>query len=234
MKKPYIKRLTEIGGFVVWVVNGYWIRKHLDNDFTNYAQHYQFEFIPEKEFWIDLEASKRKESGFYIQSMLMMDKLIGEGMSRENAAKITGEMEELERSKSKIVQRLEKDKENKQSIIKRVHKSLLKRLSFHGIKVWLVRGDLIRALFYNDFTQGGHEFVYDFVPKGEIWIDDDLYKKDMPFVLIHELHERRLMARGMDYNSAHSKANVIEYSCRNNSAKIYSTLKRELRFNQKY
>ena len=88
MKRPYIKKIDEVAGFKVWIVNGYWIRKHICDDFTNYAQHYQFEFIPEDEFWIDTEANKRKEAQYYIRAMLVMNKLMAEGISRKKAAKI--------------------------------------------------------------------------------------------------------------------------------------------------
>lgn len=233
MKKPYIRKLEEVAGFVVWIVNGYWIRRNLEDDFTNYAQHYQFNFIPKKEFWIDIESSKRKESKYYIQSMLIMNKLMAEGISRKKAIKIANEMEEIERKKSKIVQRLGKEKEDQLNTIKKVHKKFLKRLSFNGIKVWLVKGDLVRALFYPDFTQGGHEFVYSFIPPGEVWLDDDLYKKEIPFVLIHELHERRLMSQGDKYDPSHEESNKIEYSCRQNPKEIEKQLKTELILNKR-
>lgn len=232
VKKPYIKKISEIAGFSVWLVNGYWIRRKLEKDFTNYAQHYQFSFIPENEFWIDLEATKKKEIDYYIQSMLIMNKMIKERIPRKKAAKIACDIEEAEREKSKVVQRLEKEKNNQEKIIKKIHKTFMKRVSSEKCKVWLVKGELVRALFYTDFTQGGHEFVYEFVPKGEVWIDDDLYKKEIPFVLIHELHERALMSKGVKYDPAHAKSNILEYSCRNNPKKTQEVLDKEIKINK--
>lgn len=230
MKRPYVKKIDEIAGFKVWIVNGYWIRKNICDDFTNYAQHYQFEFIPEDEFWIDIEATKRKEVKFYIQAMLVMNKLMAEGISRKKAARIADELEKVERSKTKAVKKLEEEKQDEEKTIKKIHKTFLKRLS-GNVKVWIVRGDLVRALFYADFTQGGHEYVYKFIPKGEVWLDDDIFKKEIPFVLIHELHERRWMARGLRYDPAHEYANAVEYDCRNNPNKIKRRLRLEIRMN---
>ncbi len=233
VKKPYIKKISEVAGFTVWLVNGYFIRRKIEKDFTNYAQHYQFKFIPKDEFWIDVESTKRKETEYYIQSMLLMNKLIKEGIPRKKAARIACEIEEAEREKSKRIKKIEKEKKDEQKILKKIHKKLIKRVSGGKYKVWIVKGELVRALFYTDFTQGGHEFVYDFVPKGEVWIDDDLYKKEIPFVLIHELHERRLMSQNMSYEKAHAKANILEYSCRNKPEKTQEVLKKEIKINEK-
>ena len=108
----------------------------------------------------------------------------------------------------------------------------MKKFSSDKCKVWIVRRELVRALFYTDFTRGGHGFVYDFVLKGEVWIDDDLYRKEIPFVLIHELHERELMSKGMKYEQAHAKSNILEYSCRNNPKKTQEILDKEIKTNK--
>ena len=42
--------------------------------------------------------------------MLLMNKLLKGGLDRKKAAKIACKIEEIERKKSKVVQRLEKDK----------------------------------------------------------------------------------------------------------------------------
>lgn len=61
-KKPYIKKIGNTQGFHVWYVNGYWIRKHLDEEFTNFGQSYQFKFIPKNELWIDQEQGKKRQN----------------------------------------------------------------------------------------------------------------------------------------------------------------------------
>lgn len=69
-----------------------------------------------------------------------------------------------------------------------------------------VDGAIVRKYIDPYFFLGGHDLVYSYIPKNQIWIDDKNYPKDQPFTIIHELHERALMARGMDYNSAHDYA----------------------------
>jgi len=34
---------------------------------------------------------------------------------------------------------------------------------------------------------------HEFVPTGEVWIDNDIVEKERGFVLLHELHERNRM-----------------------------------------
>ena len=44
-----------------------------------------------------------------------------------------------------------------------VHELLWKKLE-NGISVWIVNGRLVRSVFDIDFTAGGHDHVYEFVP----------------------------------------------------------------------
>ncbi|MBU2053184.1 MAG: hypothetical protein KJ721_03000 [Nanoarchaeota archaeon] len=99
---------------------------------------------------------------------------------------------------------------------------------FKGIKVWLVNGELVRDIFYIDFSEGGHDKVYFFVPEKEIWIDDDITPHERKFVLLHELHERILMAKGMKYIQAHESSSKIESFCRHHPDKFKKIMKKEI------
>ena len=66
-------------------------------------------------------------------------------------------------------------------VIRRIHCQLLRSYS-RDLRVWIVRGELVRDLFFIDFTEGGHDRVYKFVPPGEVWLDDDLRRTERPFV----------------------------------------------------
>ena len=57
-KLPYIKQAGERGDLKIWVVDGAYIRGHIDEEFTNYGQHYRFNYIPEDELWLDHEAAE--------------------------------------------------------------------------------------------------------------------------------------------------------------------------------
>jgi hypothetical protein len=90
-----------------------------------------------------------------------------------------------------------------------------------------VNGRLVRSVFDIDYTEGGHDYVYEFVPANEVWIDDAVEEPERPFVLLHELHERNLMAKGWPYSKAHADSSRIEYRCRHYPDELHDALAKE-------
>lgn len=211
MKAPYVRLLKKVGKINVFEVDGMYVRSNLSEEFTNFGQHYKFDFIPENEFWLDRENSQQ-ETQFFIDHLLVEHRLMARGVSYVEAIVKADRVEQRERNKPKLVKVLRRRPHSEETIDK-IHIRVLKKLS-GGVKVWLVRGDLVRDLFNIDFTEGGHDKVYHFVPDGEVWIDDDLNPRERIFVLIHELHERFLMAQGSAYDPAHFPSSDLEYACR--------------------
>jgi hypothetical protein len=76
----------------------------------------------------------------------------------------------------------------------------------HGLTVYLVNGTYIRNHFDSDFSQGGNGFRYRWIPRREIWIDDQINPEDHPFIIFHECEEVELMRSGMSYDRAHNIA----------------------------
>ncbi len=210
MKKPYIKKSDQIGGIAVWIVNGGYVRKSMDEEFTNFGQHFRFRFIPRNEFWIDKEYGPGEEQ-FFIDHLLIEHRLMAAGMDYDSALEKADAVERQERRRSEMIRLVSSMDSGR--IIQAVHKIPLKKYSAK-VGVWIVRGDLVRSLFFIDFTEGGHDWVYHFVPKNEVWLDDDLAPGDRKFVLLHELHERHLMTLGWPYGKAHRSASRIEFHCR--------------------
>ena len=98
-----------------------------------------------------------------------------------------------------------------------------------NVSVYLVDGQYVRDNLYLDFTEGGNDQVYsDFIPAGEVWLDNDVNTRELLAVLVHELHERWMMARGMDYDAAHEAANAIEASVREEPDTLMEVLADEL------
>jgi hypothetical protein len=96
------------------------------------------------------------------------------------------------------------------------------------LKVWIVKGSLFEIVLCN-FTEGGHDLVYKFIPKNEIWLDDDVSPLERKFILLHEIHERNLMAKKWSYDKAHASSSKIEYQCRKNRRLLNKFLERELK-----
>jgi hypothetical protein len=218
---PYLGKVQDIGNIKVYIVDGNYIRTHLEKDFTNFGQHYRWpELIPINEFWIDKEANE-DELGFFIMHLLTEYELMKSGKEYDYALK---EADQVERRERRREEGIRKFKSNIASTT--CHKNLYKTSST-GVEIWIVDGKKVRNHFYTDFTEGGHEFIYKWIPKNEVWIDDDLEPQEINFVLLHEFHERNLMEKGMPYSDAHASALDIEYKSRNIPVFLPGYLKEE-------
>ncbi len=222
-KPPYLTKIAQRGNISVWVVDGTYVRTHIDEEFTNYGQHYSFKFIPENEFWIDHEG-KPDEAKFFIDHLLVEHRLMASGVSYDDALDSADRVELAERKKSGDIAKLTHGGNLPDP--KKVHVRLWKKLE-NGVSVWIVDGRLVRSVFDVDFTEGGHDHVYEFVPDNEVWIDNDLSETERPYVLLHELHERNLMGQGWDYDRAHEDSSKLEYHCRHNPEELHEALAKE-------
>jgi hypothetical protein len=238
MKLPYLKKFKELKGIKIYFVNGKFIREKISEEFTNFGQHYRFNFIPKNEFWIDKENSPGEEQ-FFIDHLLIEHQLMQKKVPYEKAMTIAGKQEKKERAHSKYLRKKIKIK-TKEKELEKIKIKFLKKYS-SKLKVFLVDGELVRDLYYIDFTQGGHDLVYNFIPKQEIWIDNDISPREMEFVLLHEMHERNLMKLGWCYHtnsfhinsgrikkSAHRSASIIEKTCRKDTKKLKKYLEKEI------
>ena len=228
MKKPYLKKIDQIGPRTVWVVDGQYVRKNIDEEFTNFGQHYRFRFIPLHEFWIDEEHGLGEEQ-FFIDHLLVEHRLMAGGMIYDKALEKADAVERRERRKTELIREI--SRLPKKAIVENIHKRPLKKYS-GTVRVWVVKGELVRSLYFIDFTEGGHDKVYHFVPKNEVWLDDDLGPGERKFVLLHELHERHLMSLGWPYFKAHRSASRIEYHCRAHPEDLEADLRLEAEKNR--
>lgn len=227
-KKPYLKKIMNISGFNVWEVDGDYIRTNIDEEFTNYGQHYLFKFIPKDEFWID-KGRVPGEEKFYVDSMLVMNRLLKKDVSHAIAVKKADAVEKNERNKFDLSKGKIKFKKIGNDVINKIHKKIIKKYSTKNFKIWIINGRKVRDIFFIDFTEGGHDKVYKFIPSDEIWIDNEVEPREIKFVLIHELHERNLMSHGMKYPQAHRSSSQLEYQCRHNHSLIDKTIKHEIK-----
>lgn len=223
LKLPYVKKAGQRGKINIWIVDGTYVRTHIDEEFTNYGQHYNFKYIPKDEFWLDRE-EKPDEQKFFIDHLLVEHRLMAKGVSYNDALEQADKIELSERRKSGDVRKLTKGKNLPN--VEKVHVRLWKKLET-PVSVWIIDGRLVRSVFDVDFTEGGHDYVYEFVPQNEVWIDNDLEEVERPYVLLHELHERNLMAKGWDYDRAHEDSSKIEYHCRHNPNELHIALGKE-------
>jgi hypothetical protein len=224
LKAPYQKKDATRGDYQVWIVDGAYIRGHIDEEFTNFGQHYRYPYIPEKEFWIDKEA-EHDERAFFIEHLLIEHDLMAKGASYAEAITEADRVERKERRRAGDIRKVTNHGKELPDP-NAVHERLWKKLE-NGVSVWIVNGRLVRSAFDIDFTAGGHDHVYEFVPNGEVWIDDAIEEKERGFVLLHELHERNLMAKGWPYSKAHNDSSHMEFRCRHHPDALHDALATE-------
>jgi hypothetical protein len=223
-KPPYIRKADVRGKITIWIVDGSYVRGHIDEEFTNFGQHYRFPYIPLNEFWIDREA-KQDETSFFIDHLLVEHRLMAKGKSYDEALIEADRRERIERRRAGDVKLMTHQGQNLPDA-RGVHEKLWRKLE-NGVSVWIVNGRLVRSVFNIDFTEGGHDHIYEFVPENEVWIDNDLEEAERGYVLLHELHERNRMAGGWPYSRAHDESSHLEYHCRHNPDKLHDALAAE-------
>ena len=224
LKPPYLEQEEIRNDFKVWIVDGIYIRTHMDEEFTNFGQHYRFPYIPKNEFWIDKEA-QHDEHRFFVDHLLVENRLMASGMSYEEAIVKADLAERGERRRAGDLRRATHAGQTLPDPAS-VHERLWKKLE-DGISVWIVNGRMVRSVYDIDYTEGGHDYVYEFVPQNEVWIDDAVVETERGYVLLHELHERNLMAKGWPYSKAHADSSRIEYRCRNHPDELHDALAAE-------
>jgi hypothetical protein len=224
IKLPYLQKDETRGDYQVWIVDGAYIRGHIDEEFTNFGQHYRYPYIPENEFWIDQEA-EHDERTFFLDHLLAEHDLMAKGVPYDQALQEADRVERRERRRAGDIRRATHHGRDLPDAAA-VHERLWKQLE-NGVRVWIVNGRLVRSLFDIDFTAGGHDHVYEFVPEGEVWIDDAIEEKERGFVLLHELHERNRMESGWPYSKAHQESSKLEFRCRHHPDELHDALAAE-------
>ncbi len=219
-QRPYIERIYHRRGVEAWLVDGSYIRKNIDEEFSNFGHSGSFDSIPKNEIWIDQE-SDPDEHRFFLAHASLERRLMCAGKDYDAARRQANKMERKMRIAAGDLRKLTKGKDLPQP--ERVHSRLLKKLN-NGVTVWLVDGRLVRSVFDIEFTEGGHEQVYEYVPLNEVWIDDDIHDDERGFILFHELFERRLMAGGMTYDKAHERASSRERYLRHHPTELHEAL----------
>jgi hypothetical protein len=110
-------------------------------------------------------------------------------------------------------------------------KGRLRRMELTGyapMRVFVVNAELVRHKFGVPDFSSGHGLYYKFIPKNEIWIDDDYAPDRRKFVVLHEVTEHKLMSEGMNYDFAHKEAEIVEDFARQHPADVDSMIRIEM------
>lgn len=232
--KIYKQELKAVGKYAVWLVDGEYIRKELDENFVGYDAQAHLKFIPKFELWID-KSSNPDEHHFFIDHLLTEAKAIEDGYSYEEASLKADRFEKKERAKvidhpalrAPLLSKEGKHTFPSADILEKIHTSLYKESA--GLKIWFVDGKAVRDYCDVEYAEGGHDLVYSYIPKNEIWIENSLSTRETQFIVLHELHERNLMSKGKDYHHAHLGATIVEDYYRDHPAELEQRIKEEIK-----
>jgi hypothetical protein len=180
-----------------------------------------FPFIPLGEIWI-AKSVKPKERHFILDTVLAYVKNVDRGCSPGDSYDVAILHEAAEREKD-VFKKFHGKKQvrMKQNTHRTVPKEIYvkKYGTIHDatedIDVYFVNGEYVRDFYMTEYVEGGHGYVYDWVPKNEIWIEDSLDEAEIPAILLHEFLERTLMKyRKFPYVKAHVIASKVEFEHR--------------------
>jgi len=159
-RMPYVERLEQRGGLSVWLVAGSYVRRNIDEEFCNFGHHYSCTAIPKDEIWLDQEGVP-DEQPFFLQHARVERELMVAGKDYDTAREEANKEERVMRVRAGDVRKLHQGKKPVRAEV--VHARLWKALG-NGVHVWFVKGRLVRSLYDVEFTEGGHDCVYEFVP----------------------------------------------------------------------
>ncbi|HYT88513.1 MAG TPA: hypothetical protein VEL76_07375 [Gemmataceae bacterium] len=210
------RRILAHADYTVYAVNGLAVRNvaQPDEEFGNFAIHEEFpDLIPANEIWIS-EKLAPKEGVFFIANALTQLKRQAAGAT-EKAYEDGLEVERVLRAKLNGVA-FRDGKPHKQVPAEIYLEQYTTLPDPQGdVQVWLVDGNLVRSYYKTDYTEGGHGYVYPWVPRPQIWIEDGVDRREVPFIVTHEYLERRLMRdKKLGYDTAHEICSKVEFELR--------------------
>jgi hypothetical protein len=204
-------------GYDIFSINPFAIRNlaQPDEEFDNFATHNEFpDIIPKGEIWIN-ERAMRREGEFFSANAIARLQALEDGASEDSAYTIGLNADrKLRAARTGIRYRAHRPSKRISPRIYVRHYLTLPDEEF-PIEVWIVDGLRVRSTYMTDYTEGGHGYVYPWVPKNEIWIEETIERAEVPFIVAHEYIEHRLMRdEGMEYDKAHECCSEMEFDLR--------------------
>ncbi len=208
-------------GYELWVVDGAKIRETIYPEFLYGGNGQRYRFEPEKEIWIDNTISA-EEYRYTLAHELNEHKLMQQfgytyyaahdsSLRIERLMRLADEKEssEFEKSLGKVAvldcDSLKEIAELPDSVyLKNVFRQHLDDRD--GVAIWIVDGAVIRKELYPDFGLSGNDLAYYFIPRNEIWIDEQTSCQEIEISIVSELTERKFLAEGRGYDYAYDQS----------------------------
>jgi sRNA-binding regulator protein Hfq len=225
------KLIDRWGKYTIYLVNDEKIRNTAEyaEEFSDYGVNIgkkglstlNFKFIPKNEIWI-ARSIRSSERHFIISNALAYIKGIERGVDPGDSYDKALDKEKSERTKDATNKLHIK---NNKSAANPLHKDIPKKVyskeygvindSKEKVNIFLINGGVVRDLYKTDYVEGGHAYVYDWIPEDEIWIEKTVKQDEIPVIILHEFLERTLMKyKKFPYVRAHVAASKVEFEHR--------------------
>jgi hypothetical protein len=215
---PLNKRFVQtVEGYDVYTVDAFAIRNAAqpDEEFDNIAVHDDFpDIIPEGAIWT-AQSTWRKEGRFFVANAVAELKALEARKSKSDAYDVGIAAEQRLREQETGIKY--RDGRPHRKVPDEIY--VRRYCELHDEKetteVWIVAGHLVRCYYKTDYTEGGHGYVYPWIPRGQIWIERSIDEAEIPYILAHEYIESRLMRDdGLEYDKAHELCSEMEFDLR--------------------
>jgi hypothetical protein len=210
-------KIAALDGLTVYAVRALAVRNAAqpDEEFGNFAVRPDFpDLIADREVWVADRLTDR-EAGFFLANARVQYGELARGRTDEHAYQsgLDAERELRERATGIPFRDGKPHKQVPDETYLRPYTTLPDPKG--PVAVWRVDGMRVRCTYKTDSTEGGHGYVYPWVPRPEIWVEEAVEAAEVPYILAHEYTERRLMRdEGMGYDPAHEVAARVEFGLR--------------------
>lgn len=183
-----------------------------NEEFTDYQIHQDFpSLIPQHEIWLGKNVPD-DERPILIHTALQELRGINRGLSKDDAYDRALKYQEHLREHANGFA----PKGNRPAKVDpRCYVEKIGETKDPRFEIYLVDGKRVRDRYKADAVEGMNCCEDKFVPKGEIWIEQDVPENERPLIIVHEVFEAILMAEhGLDYAHAHDLAANVEWHYR--------------------
>lgn len=219
MRKPAIRKtlISAHHDYRLYAVDATALRTSAEGneEFGNFATHDEFpHVIGKNEIWIDAKLLEREGLFYQVNALARLGRE-ARGQSKETAYEAALNLERILREELTGIKF--RDGKPHRRVPKELYVERYVEIPDEAerIEVWRIDGHLARCYYKTDYTEGGHGYVYAWVPKSQIWIEKDVHASELPFVVAHEYTELRLMRDcGFPYDRAHAICSKVEFDLR--------------------
>jgi len=235
LRDVYLRRTGRRAGQDIWIVDGARVRRDIFDEFLQGGNDQRYRFVPRNEIWIDGSTSVEEYTYALMHELHERNQMLTKGMTYDRAHREALMLELGARRKNLIDSNAHElklphmppmDSEGNQEIedigdkvpLRDIYRARLPER--RGLQVWVVDGAIVRRDLFPDFGFAGNDLYYQFIPRREIWIDDQVNCAEMDYQIIHQLRERASMARGADAQTAYGIGSALQIAARRRDAQM--------------